>query len=156
MALEVGPDGSIYSLHQQEATVRRWTTDGRAAGGVGREGEGPGEFTTPRALGWHGDTLWVYDGRQYRISFFTSDGTFLESLTPRVDLGNVADAEVGSYPVRPNSLLGDGSILAITPSFSSDIVEGKLTQVAYARTNAAGGPLATPFWPGPHGTAWAS
>jgi hypothetical protein len=143
MTLEVGSDGSIYSLHRGETTIRRWTSDGRAAGGVGRGGEGPGEFTNPRDMGWHGDSLWVYDSRQYRISFFSPDGTYLASVTPRVDLGSRASSAAGVFPARPNSLLGDGSILAITPGPSHEIVAGRLTRIAYVRTSAAGDPLDT-------------
>ena len=125
-ALEVGGDGSIYSLHEQDAVVRRWTPDGRPADTLGRRGEGPGEFTDPRALGWHGDSLWVMDGGDYRISFFRADGSFLGSVVPRVDLGTRELAEEGIRPPRPGALLADGSVYAVTPAFSHDVVEGRL------------------------------
>lgn len=68
LSLAVGPGGDVYTLHAQEAQVRRWTRDGEPAGTIGREGEGPGEFTRPSALGFFGDTLWVMDSRAYRVS----------------------------------------------------------------------------------------
>jgi hypothetical protein len=55
LALEVGLDGSIYSLHQNEGKVRRWSSAGEPLESIGRRGEGPGEFQMPTRLGWHGD-----------------------------------------------------------------------------------------------------
>jgi hypothetical protein len=141
--LQVGADGTMYSLHAQEALIRRWTSDGTPAGTIGRSGEGPGEFTSPRSLGWRGDTLWVFDSRNYRVSFFAADGTFLNTLTPRVDIGTREAAEIGDYPARPSAPLGDGSILGVTPGFSSDIVEGRLTRIAYVRMSVEGDLLDT-------------
>lgn len=141
--LQVDGDGNLYTLHPQEQTIRRWTADGRPAGTIGRGGEGPGEFTTPSRLGWRGDSLWVFDSRNYRVSFFMPDGTFHGNLTPRVDLGAAGAAADGGYPARPSSLLGDGSILAVTPGFSQDIVEGQLTRLAWVRMSVEGRVLDT-------------
>ena len=82
--LDVGPDGLLYSRHRAEVPIRRWTRDGAAAGSVGREGEGPGEFISPDGVGFFGDSLWVMDGRAYRVSYFDLDGGFLGSVTPPV------------------------------------------------------------------------
>jgi hypothetical protein len=141
--LQVGPDGTIYSLHIQEGMIRRWSPEGMPEGTMGRAGEGPAEFTSPRTMGWRGDTLWVFDSRNYRVSFFSADGTFLRTVTPRVDIGSREGALVGDYPARPNSPLGDGSILGVTPGFSSDIVEGRLTRIAYVRMSVEGEMLDT-------------
>jgi hypothetical protein len=140
--LAVGPDGSVYTTHFQEAQVRRWTPDGLPAGTVGREGEGPGEFVSPRTLGFFGDSLWVMDFRTYRASFFSAaTGEFLGSSSPRVDLGGAADPQ--QSPPRPNQPLRDGSWYARTPGWSDAIARGELTRGQHQRVDESGAPTAT-------------
>ncbi len=142
-AILVAPDGTIWTLHRQEPVLRRWGADGRPLGRVGRRGEGPGEFTTPFAMGTMGDSLWVHDMGSQRFTRFTWDGTFLGTLPAPVDLGSRADAEVGQYPVRAGGLLADGTVHAMTPGFSQDIVEGRLTRISHVRQDADAQPLDT-------------
>jgi hypothetical protein len=143
-ALEVGADGRIYTLHRQEATVRVWTPAGLAADSIGRRGEGPGEFISARTIGWKGDSLWVFDStRNARITFFDADGRYLGQVMPQTDLGSVELAVQGIYPPRPEGVLGDGSLLGITPGFSQDIVEGKITSIAHTRMDREGAVLDT-------------
>lgn len=74
VALEVGHDGDIYSLHPDERMIRHWSANGELIGTIGREGDGPGEFRMPRTLGWSGDSLWIVDTSLSRISFFDRAG----------------------------------------------------------------------------------
>ncbi len=83
-AMTPGPDGRLYSLHRGEAAVRVWDADGRPAGTVGRAGDGPGEFRFPSRLGFFGDSLWVVDGANRRVSFFDPHGAFVGSELPQV------------------------------------------------------------------------
>jgi hypothetical protein len=90
-------------------------------------------------MSWLGDTLAVFDGRNYRFSLFDANGTFLRSVSPRVDIGRAASPMGASgYPARPSTLLGDGTVLAVTPGFSQEIVSGQLTRIAYVRTSVEG------------------
>lgn len=59
--LEVGADGTIYTLHRQERLVRTFDSAGTFRGVIGGEGGGPGEFQSPLSMGWVADTLWVLD-----------------------------------------------------------------------------------------------
>lgn len=138
ISLAVGSEGEIYSIHQREAAIRRWRPDGTPLGAIGRAGDGPGEMRTPRMLGWRGDSLWVFDSRSSRITFFTADGRYLDGLTPVVDLGTVELAQQAIYPPRPAGLLGDGSIHGISSVPSDEIVRGRITQIAHVRMDAAG------------------
>jgi hypothetical protein len=89
-ALEVAPDGSIYSLHRQETLIRKWTADGIAAGVVGRSGEGPGEYGTIAGLFRSpGDTLHVFDSRLLRVTVLDGAGRPLQF---RRELAIKADA----------------------------------------------------------------
>ena len=134
--IAVGPNGHAYSLHGNEASVRRWTPAGVPAGSVGRQGEGPGEFTGPRALGFFGDTLWVFDARAYRLSYFDSAGTFLGSVTPGVDLGSASDGPAS--PPRPDWPFRDGTFLARSPGWSDAIARGELTETPIVHIGAQG------------------
>jgi hypothetical protein len=142
-ALEVGPDGSIYSMHPQESQIHIWTPDGRPAGTIGRRGEGPGEFAQLRSFGWHADSLWVHDSGNTRISYFSPEGELRGSVTVGFDLGSPEQAQRGIYPARPNALFRDGSLHSVTPGFSQAIAEGTLTRVAHVRAGADGTTLDT-------------
>ena len=140
-AMTTGPGGRLYSLHWNGETVRLWNADGTPAGSIGRYGEGPGEFTRPWAIGFFGDSLWVWDNWAYRLSYFDADGTFLGSLSPGIDLGS---AETRSPP-RPRTPLRDGSFVGSAPAWSDGIADGTITGVPYVRMNAEGQP-STPIW----------
>jgi hypothetical protein len=94
--LEIGRDGRIYVLQPWDQLVRVLDPSGRVFATIGRNGAGPGEFRFPLGLGWHGDSLWVYDPSLSRISLFTADGKFVRSFV----LGTMGAAY----------LLADGSI----------------------------------------------
>ncbi len=55
--LEVGPDGTIYTGHPQENQIRMHNASGTFLGSIGREGEGPGEFSRVGVMAITGDTL---------------------------------------------------------------------------------------------------
>jgi hypothetical protein len=75
-------DGSFVLGSFGSHDLRRFTADGEHLWTVGREGEGPGEFTglTEVAAG-PGDTVLTYDFRQRRLSRFAPDGSFLDART---------------------------------------------------------------------------
>lgn len=141
--LEVAPDGSIYSLHRQEALIRRWSEAGEAIGRIGQRGGGPGEFMTPVNMGWHADSLWVFDSARFRISFFDNSGSYLGLLSPAVDLGSLELADQGIFLARPMGLLGDGSIHGSTMSSAREVVEGKQTSFAHVRMTSDGSTIDT-------------
>lgn len=141
--LATGPDGSIFSLHRSEATVRRWTADGRPQGTVGGEGEGPGEFQRPAALGFFGDTLWVFDTDAYRVTLFDMEGELLGTLTPRVDLGGGGSGDRWASPPRPRRPLRDGSLYGVSPGWSDAIARGNLPHAPHVHMGADGSVLDT-------------
>jgi hypothetical protein len=77
-ALAVDERGTIYAGHSREGVVRIFSSDGGYLRAVGRSGQGPGEFQQILSLGLQGDSLWVVDDLNSRISFFSSmDGSFI-------------------------------------------------------------------------------
>jgi hypothetical protein len=134
-AVEIGPDGRIYTLHPEENRIRVHAADGTPLAPIGREGQGPGEFGRVFTMGIRGDSLWALDGSGYRFSYFDLDGTFLTSRSIPVDLGSES---VTALPPRPSGLLPDGSIVGASPALSSEVAAGRITRSAYLRLDERG------------------
>lgn len=78
----IGEEGLLYVLERAEKEVRVYDEGGALVRRFGGAGSGPGEFESPTRLGLLGDTLWVSDTRQQRLSLFRRDGTFINSYSP--------------------------------------------------------------------------
>jgi hypothetical protein len=81
-SLTVDPLGRIYVLEERPPEVRVYEPGGAFVRTLGRRGEGPGEFLTAGGLGWLGDTLWIQDGANFRVTLFDTSGVFLGSFQP--------------------------------------------------------------------------
>ena len=101
--LAIGADGRVYLLQSWDP-IRVFRPDGRPAGTIGRQGEGPGEWPSPlHGLGWRGDTLWV----QHRLGtqFLSADGEEIRRVSFRIRL-----PREGSQ-LNPGRPLPDGTFL---------------------------------------------
>jgi|GEM_PF-4032227 len=65
----VGPRGDIVVPIWNDMHVRIFDSSGRHQATIGRRGGGPGEFREMAPLGWKGDTMWVNDDSQRRVTF---------------------------------------------------------------------------------------
>ncbi|MGD2122682.1 MAG: 6-bladed beta-propeller [Gemmatimonadota bacterium] len=75
------PDGRIVITDKVERTARIFDAQGKYLSRFGREGEGPGEFSTQlRFCFWDGEHIAVVQSR--RISIFDTEGRFLERFDP--------------------------------------------------------------------------
>ncbi|HEX7241808.1 MAG TPA: 6-bladed beta-propeller [Longimicrobiaceae bacterium] len=119
----VGRDGRVYVSQRQDGVVRVYDARGRYLREIGRSGEGPGEFEWQSGMGWRGDTLWVADGAQARISLFRPDGRFVRSLT-FVRAGPLT----GGRPNVPGDLLADGSVLGSWRAYLSVLAAGPVSE----------------------------
>ena len=62
------PDGRVIAVDAGEKAIRIVDFAARTATQIGREGQGPNEYRTPRTtLAWAGDTVLVYDGGGQRL-----------------------------------------------------------------------------------------
>ena len=109
-ALAVTDNGTLYVLESQAREVRVFGPDGRRLGTRGRSGQGPGEFSRPAAIGLVGDTLWVRDGGNGRISWFGPDGSLVHEthgirLPVETDVPGMT-LSVGIGEPRPDGLVG--------------------------------------------------
>jgi hypothetical protein len=73
------PSGDIAIADATSSNVRIFTAAGAYLRGFGRRGQGPGEFVAMGRLIAAGDTLFIPDFANKRITPFLSDGTLLDS-----------------------------------------------------------------------------
>jgi hypothetical protein len=92
------PSGDLLIPDYRAGTLYRFDASGHPKGQIGRNGDGPGEFRSPTWIGSRGDSIWVYDQMQRRITLLNSQGQHARSLTLR------------SYGAGA-TLASDGSIL---------------------------------------------
>lgn len=102
-------DGTISVLDASERSVFRFAPSGKYLGRFGRRGEGPGELETPRILGLHGDSLWIWDMSNARVSVFGDDSVFRRSIR---------------VPVTGQGLLLASGDLAIVPPLMYTVAGG--------------------------------
>ncbi len=102
--IAVAADGRAYVLAARLYRVLAFSPDGELVGAVGREGEGPGEFASPRRVGLVGDTLWVADSGSDRLILFDRrELSYLGSPSPPP----AVETELGGR--MPLGLLRDGA-----------------------------------------------
>ena len=92
----VGPDGRMAIPLRQDRQIRIYDAAGERIGAVGREGEGPGEFSFVGRVGFIGDTLWANDRQLGRVTFFAPDGAVLRTWSPEEVLLDPPDGAWGA------------------------------------------------------------
>lgn len=122
--LVVGPGGRIFSLHPNEQVLRVFAPDGTLEQVLGGEGEGPGEFRRPYAMGSIGDTLWVLDNGTSRFTRFTWNGDLIDSF--RAPMPTV-DAESGERRIYPDALLPGGRVYGRALADATLVATGEIT-----------------------------
>ena len=76
------PDGRVVVVDARERAIRIADFARGTATQIGREGQGPAEYRSPRTtLSWHGDTVLVYDGGNRRLLKVAPDGTLRGEIT---------------------------------------------------------------------------
>jgi len=77
----VRDDGAFYVRNFNDSQVRLFGADGELVKTIGRKGKGPGEFTYPSDIFYHGGRLYVFDILTIKVSIFEKDGEFIEAVT---------------------------------------------------------------------------
>ncbi len=116
-------DGRFVILDGQSRTLRYFSPDGTHERTVGRSGDGPGEFRTPRQLlHLEGDTVAIFDLAQQRIHLRAPDGSLVrEHALPDAEFGSRTS---GIAPGPGGSLLTVGSSVAMASG--GEIPEGEV------------------------------
>ncbi|MEM7414557.1 MAG: hypothetical protein AAF389_03610 [Gemmatimonadota bacterium] len=111
---------------------------GRFVRQIGRQGQGPGEFTGVVGVGMFADTLWLRDWSPPRASFFDVDGTLLETVAASVEYaerftgpqGITSFLEGGGFVASPDAgVVGAGERSTVPVVFGSR-TNGTLDTVA--------------------------
>jgi len=74
-------DGRFYVQDRGNHRIAVFDPGGRYTRGIGRRGDGPGEFGFPYLTGLVDGLLEVFDGALQRITWFRTDGTLSEVLS---------------------------------------------------------------------------
>jgi len=128
------PGDQLAVLDEGAGQIRFFGLDGTPSSVFGRSGQGPGEFQDLAFIGFSADSLWVFDGRQQRITV----------LDPGSGEFRVARAAVDNAALGPAGLLPDGSVLlAADLAFSSAIIDElpvglRRFEAAYVRVGSDG------------------
>lgn len=114
--LAVSSDQRIAVAQGYDRAVRFFAEDGTPVGSFGREGEGPGEFTSVTRAGWLEDNLWVYDSRQRRFTIISPELT-LAGIVSAPDGATSAPEDQGRFPessyIYPQALYPDSGVQAV-------------------------------------------
>jgi hypothetical protein len=74
------PEGDIYVVDSGAKNIKKFDAQGKFLKTIGREGQGPGEFDSPYYSTFAGNRLIVWDSGSRRLSSFTPDGDFVDSV----------------------------------------------------------------------------
>jgi hypothetical protein len=77
-AAALHPSGALVVLLPQSGRVLL-RQPGQPFRQIGRQGQGPGEFSRPIAGAWQGDSLWIWDSGQGRLTWLDARGRLLRS-----------------------------------------------------------------------------
>ncbi len=130
-------NGEIYVLDQQVPVVRVYDDAGRHVRDIGREGQGPGEFTTPRSMVIGRDgRIYVRDAQNGRINVFSPSGD---------DLG-ILSMPTGMNTPQPMVMVDDGTLYNFQPvNQAADFTEWRMGMVPVNAGPSAGtGPAEPP------------
>ncbi len=103
--LVLADSSHIYVLDPPAFGVHHFDRSGEWLKTMGGEGEGPGEFRRPVAMGWVSDTMWVADRGLSRLSFFGRQGEYVRSVRFSVMMGSAVH--------MPGRALSGGGILSM-------------------------------------------
>ncbi len=104
--MALGPDEEIYVGLSRPSEVRVFSRDGTYLRTIGRQGQGPGEYSDVNALFVSGESLVVLDLRAGRVTVTTLDGQLLRTAPiPREEGGSfspLASFDDGWLVLLPN------------------------------------------------------
>jgi len=80
---EIGEGGRLYLINWPGNIVYIVSREGELLGQFGGQGSGPGEFQMPTEIFWieDGPEVWVNDPRLARVTRFTPDGEFVDTIS---------------------------------------------------------------------------
>lgn len=101
-------NGDIYVLDIRLPALLVFDSMGRFIRQLGSPGDGPGEYRSPAAFGIRGDTVWLGDMRNGRMTLFDRNGGVISTF-------RLGESAAGQVPQVPVDMLGPDQFLVITP-----------------------------------------
>jgi len=88
--IQVDADGNIYVLDSGNHRLQVFDKDGKYLRTIGKRGQGPGEFNTPKCLRLDDETgnIYVVDNMLRKIIIFEKEGKYIDKDIPLVELLN--------------------------------------------------------------------
>lgn len=106
--IKCDPRGNVYVCDYKAHNVKKFDSSGKFLKAIGREGQGPGEFSWPFALAVTADRLFVYDMRNSRVCALSPDGEFIKSIPVLVGEGR---------PRKMNSLPNGNLVIGMVKTY---------------------------------------
>jgi len=94
--IKCDPSGNIYVCDYKAQNVKKFDSSGEFLKTIGRQGQGPGEFSWPFALAVTAERLVVYDMRNNRVCALSPDGEFIKSIP--LPMGEGRPRKMNSLP----------------------------------------------------------
>lgn len=130
------PSGSILLWEPRPAAVRLFGTNGRFVRFFAREGAGPGEVRDAAWIGFGGDTVFVFDRTQRRLTRFRSTGDVVSTIPFRPPGTDQSYSVVGRW--RDGTLI----LRSLDPGFSGRGADGvRRDSIWIALSDSGGGNL---------------
>lgn len=112
----INPAGGFVIPQPEDGKLLFFDNTGKRIAATGRRGQGPGEFSQIGNMGWRGNTLWVADARDDRVTLFTSAGAFVRTIriasgteSPPAFVTGRGDRAITTF--EPVAMLGDSSFI---------------------------------------------
>jgi hypothetical protein len=124
-------EDNIFVADSYGLTIKVFDQQGKFVKSFGREGNGPGEFSTLDDILWcrFDDILYIPDRRNNRISKFTPDGKFIEAVKTskfKIRVMGIAGFEDGRFiltGMRFGGNFADYRIIVVDHSFDDVLAE---------------------------------
>ena len=111
-SIAIDGDDRVFIGDAAKHSVHLFLPDGSYVTTIGREGRGPGEFTSPPFPVILFDRLYLYDAMQRRVSIYLTD-TLEHLQTINLDPGNQGDMDdLAGYSISQIHFRKDGKFLA--------------------------------------------
>ena len=114
LSLDVDQDGNIYVMDRGSFRIQKFDKEGRYMKTMGREGQGPGEFSQPNYITLdEGGNIYVKDGTKAHI--FDRDSQFMRSFPIPLSSNYFKITKEGNF-------LGERKIIMPPDKLSEDVV----------------------------------
>jgi hypothetical protein len=108
-------EGAIYVLDAMDFALKKFDSRGRLLGRTGRQGQGPGEFSTPRWLAFAGERVYAIDQPVFGLLVFDRNLAYQKTLPLPAMVDGVEARPGGGVAVVVSSYDSPGRILFFDP-----------------------------------------